>query len=428
MMMKSKRTLTPKMRFPEFRDNTGWEQKPLGDLTDRITDRVGDSVCVPYTITSGEGLFSQEEKYGRIIAGKSLKNYYQLKRNDFAFNKSATKSFPQGYIARLQGDERAAVPNSIFTCFRIANESVDAAYLDYLFQGNLHGRWLKDYITIGARAHGALNISDDDLFAMPIPMPAGDETITEQQKIAECLGSLDDVIAAERRKLESLRDHKCGLMQQFFPQPDQTQPQLRFPEFRNRPGWEEKRLSEVCRVTQGGTPDTSNDEYWNGTINWLTPAEMGKNHSSFIDSTVRKVTESGLKNCSSELLPVHSVIMSTRAPIGHLAINTRPTAINQGCRGMIPNTNMNYAFLYFSLVRAKPRLIDLGAGNTFKELSGTSLKRFVIPIPSASEQQKIADFLASLDDNITAQAEKIEFLKLHKRGLIQNLFLSPEEQ
>ena len=108
MKKKAKRTLTPKLRFPEFRDKPGWEQRPLGALTDPITDRVGDSDCVPFTVTSGEGLISQEEKYGRTIAGKSLKNYYRLKRDDFAFNKSATKSFPQGYIARFQGDERAA--------------------------------------------------------------------------------------------------------------------------------------------------------------------------------------------------------------------------------------------------------------------------------------------------------------------------------
>ena len=151
-----KRTLTPKLRFPEFRDEPEWEEKPLGNIAEAITERVGESDCIPYTVTAGQGLIRQDEKYGRTIAGKSLKNYYRLERDDFAFNKSATKSFPEGYIARYQGDERAAVPNSIFTCFRRANESVDAAYLDYLFQGNLHGRWLKDYITVGARAHGAL--------------------------------------------------------------------------------------------------------------------------------------------------------------------------------------------------------------------------------------------------------------------------------
>lgn len=152
MTRKNQQPVTPKLRFPEFRDALQWVQKPLGDLTEPVTERVGDSECIPFTVTTGEGLVSQEDKYGRTIAGKSLKNYYRLQTDDFAFNKSATKLYPQGYIARFQGGERAAVPNSIFTCFRIADEDVvDAAYLDYLFQGNLHGRWLKDYITVGAR-------------------------------------------------------------------------------------------------------------------------------------------------------------------------------------------------------------------------------------------------------------------------------------
>ena len=200
----------PKLRFPEFRKKPVWSHRSLGELADPITDRVGDSDCIPFTITTGEGLISQEEKYGRTIAGKSLKNYYSLQRNDFAFNKSATKLFPQGYIARFQGDEQAAVPNSIFTCFRIADDKIDVGYLDYLFQGNLHGRWLKDFITIGARAHGALNISDHDLFALPVPLPPDDETFSEQQKIADCLGSLDDLIAAEGESLMPCGNTKKG--------------------------------------------------------------------------------------------------------------------------------------------------------------------------------------------------------------------------
>ena len=203
-------------------------------------------------------------------------------------------------------------------------------------------------------------------------------------------------------------------------------PKLRFPEFRDAPAWEEKPLVEVCdRITQGGTPDTSNPKYWNGVIDWLTPAEMGKSESPFIDSTRRKITELGLESCSSELLPVRSVIISTRAPIGYLAINTVPMAINQGCRGLITGVRFNYAFLFYSLVSAKPRIIDLGAGNTFKELSGTSLKIFSIPVPSPPEQQKIADCLSSLGGLIAAEGRMLEALKAHKKGLMQQLFPQP---
>src|SRR5215469_16993043 len=119
-------------------------------------------------------------------------------------------------------------------------------------------------------------------------------------------------------------------------------PRLRFPEFREQQGWDVRTLNELCeRITQGGTPDTSNPEYWNGNIDWLTPAEMGKREEPFVDATVRKITELGLKNCSSDLLPVRSVIISTRAPIGHLAINTVPMAINQGCKGLVPAAGLS---------------------------------------------------------------------------------------
>jgi len=197
-------------------------------------------------------------------------------------------------------------------------------------------------------------------------------------------------------------------------------PRLRFPEFRDGAGWQQKTIERIARVTQGGTPSTSNPEYWDGTINWLTPAEMGKGDSPYISSTKRTITEEGLGNCSSELLPAQSVIISTRAPIGHLAINTLPMAINQGCRGFVPVEDAH--FLYYALLHAKPRLMDLGAGNTFKELSGSALKGFLLPTPKPPEQQKIADCLGSLDDLIAAEGRKLAALRDHKKGLMQQLF------
>ena len=200
-------------------------------------------------------------------------------------------------------------------------------------------------------------------------------------------------------------------------------PELRFPEFRDKGAWEVKRLEDVCRkITQGGTPDTSNHSYWNGTINWLTPAEMGKTGDHFMHTTARKITPLGFRNCSSDLLPAHSVIVSTRAPIGHLAINKSEMAINQGCKGLIPKDTTNHNFIYYFLLNFKFLLMDLGAGSTFKELTGNDLKKFKILFPSFKEQQKIADCLTSLDELISAEDEKLTALKEHKKGLLQKLF------
>src|SRR5687767_13571768 len=115
MTQESKRELKPKLRFPEFLDAGGWSTETLGVLASISTEKVGNNKCIPMSITSGVGLVSQQEKFGRIIAGDSYKNYLLLKHNDFAYNKSATKEYPEGFIALYSGAELAAVPNSIFT-------------------------------------------------------------------------------------------------------------------------------------------------------------------------------------------------------------------------------------------------------------------------------------------------------------------------
>lgn len=217
MSENKKQQLVPRVRFPEFRDAGEWITVELGKLSRLLTERVGSATCTPYTITSGVGLISQEEKLGRTIAGNSLKNYLVLQENDFAYNKSATKAYPQGFIALYAGGERAAVPNSIFTCFRVNQNQVIPTFLDALFASNLHGKWLRTRIAVGARAHGSLQVSDDDLMATPVPLPNGTNALEEQQKIADCLSSLDDLIAAEAQKLDTLKTHKKGLMQQLFP-------------------------------------------------------------------------------------------------------------------------------------------------------------------------------------------------------------------
>src|SRR4051812_13305792 len=110
------RNLRPNLRFPEFRDEPPWKAEKLGAVATLIEERAGSRKCIPMSITSGVGLVSQQEKFGRTISGNQFKNYLVLQKNDFAYNKSATKEFPQGFIAMYSGDEPGAVPDSIFTC------------------------------------------------------------------------------------------------------------------------------------------------------------------------------------------------------------------------------------------------------------------------------------------------------------------------
>src|SRR5947207_6047509 len=120
---------------------------------------------------------------------------------------------------------------------------------------------------------------------------------------------------------------------------------------------------------------------------------MGKRLSPYVGDTERKITDLGLRNSSAQMLPPHSVILSSRAPIGHLVINTEPMATNQGCKGLIPGDQLQYKFLYYYLKNSIDLLNSLGAGTTFNELSGTKLKDVTIAIPPVPEQQRIVGIL-----------------------------------
>ena len=174
-------------------------------------------------------------------------------------------------------------------------------------------------------------------------------------------------------------------------------------------GWQYKSLGDVCDVVNGGTPKTGVNEYWGGPHLWITPAEMGKRPTPYVSDTERKITDLGLRDSSARLLPADSVILSSRAPIGHLVINTLPMATNQGCKGLVPSEGLDAKYLYYYLSSIVDLLNDLGSGATFKELSGGKLKEVRVPIAPPSEQQRIVAILDEAFDGIAtakANAEK----------------------
>ncbi|MCL4220458.1 MAG: restriction endonuclease subunit S [Phycisphaerales bacterium] len=420
MTGKTPRPLVPKLRFPEFEDAAEWEQRTMGNLGVFIRGLTYSAADV-----ADAGLLvlrSSNIQDGRLVLDSDLVHVAKecppdllLREGDVAICMSNGSKALVGKHAEYRGGYEGEITVGAFcSIFRATNTFAKLAFATDAYS---------DFVALGIAGGNINNLKNADLEAFEFYVPRHRE---EQQKIADCLGSLDDLIAAESRKLDALRRHKQGLMQQLFPQPGESVPRLRFPEFEDAPAWEQKEIDALARVTQGGTPDTTNADYWGGPIYWLTPAEMGKDDSPYIGSTRRTLTEEGLEHCSSELLPPQSVIISTRAPIGHLAINTLPIAINQGCRGLIPVADAR--FLYYALLYAKPRLLDLGAGNTFKELSGSALKAFILPAPSPREQRKIADCLTSLDDLIAEEGRRLEALRRHKQGLMQQLFPRPEEE
>ena len=139
-----------------------------------------------------------------------------------------------------------------------------------------------------------------------------------------------------------------------------------------REGWRNTTIAEVCDVVNGGTPKTGVAAYWGGTHMWMTPAEMGGRSDPYAGATERQLTDAGLT--AANLLPPRSVILSSRAPIGHLVINIVPMATNQGCKGLVPKPDLDHKYLFYYLGSIVRLLNDLGTGATFKELSGGKLK------------------------------------------------------
>ena len=190
--------------------------------------------------------------------------------------------------------------------------------------------------------------------------------------------------------------------------------------------WEIRTIGEVCEVINGGTPKTGIAAYWNGPHQWITPAEMGKRSCPYVDRTERSITDNGLQNSSARLLPPYSVILSSRAPIGYLVINTEPMATNQGCKGLVPSDSVDYKYLYYYLMSIVRLLNDLGTGATFKELSGSKLKDITIPLPPLIEQSRIVSYLDAINNETQLLAafyeRKLIALEELKESLLRQAF------
>lgn len=244
-------------------------------------------------------------------------------------------------------------------------------------------------------------------------------SISEQQKIADCLSSLDDLIEATAKKVEALKEHKKGLMQRLFPAEGKNVPDLRFPEFQGTSVWEEKKLREIGNFIGGGTPNTTNPEYWDGEILWYTPTEIKNGR---LKSSNRKITEQGLRNSSAKLLPKGAILITTRATVGDVAISEKECTTNQGFQSLVVKDSEINSFWFYWIIQHKEELIKRASGSTFKEIGKNEIINIIAYSTKKQEQQKIADCLSSLDELIDATSRKVEILKEHKKGLMQQLF------
>ena len=287
-------------------------------------------------ISATQGFINQSEKYSIDNAGSSLKNYTLLKKGELSYNHGYSKTRNFGSCFTLELDE-ARVP-FVYHSFSLKND--DSSFFGKYLNSGLFDKELKKRVASTARMDGLLNISFDEYVSLIIKRP----TIAEQQKIGSLLSHVDSLIQAKTKKLESLKAVKKSFLQKCFPKAGEKVPEMRFAGFSG--DWEEKKLGEIADIIGGGTPDTNNEEYWNGDIDWYSPAEIEENQI-YADKSERTITELGLQKSSAKILPANiTVLFTSRAGIGKTAILRKPAATNQGFQSLVLKNETDTYFVY----------------------------------------------------------------------------------
>jgi type I restriction enzyme, S subunit len=243
--MSAAKTLVPELRFPGFDEN--WQSKPLANVLREHKRKNKKNDCEVFSVSQEKGLVNQIEHLGRSFSAKDTSNYNKAGPHDIVYTKSPLRDYPYGIVKQSKLDTDVAV-SPLYGVFAPKNR-----YLGTIIEAHFESPYRsKSFIGPLAQkgAKNTINITNATFLSGHMTLP---ESSAEQQKIADCLGSLDDLLAAHSRKLAALQDHKKGLLQQLFPTEGETTPKLRFPVFRSE--WGESCLKDLCDViTKGATP------------------------------------------------------------------------------------------------------------------------------------------------------------------------------
>ncbi|WP_052588146.1 restriction endonuclease subunit S, partial [Microcystis aeruginosa] len=187
-------------------------------------------------------------------------------------------------------------------------------------------------------------------------------------------------------------------------------------------GWKLRRLDEIGEICSGSTPSTNNLSYWDGDITWVTPNDLSKLNTPYLITSSKKITQQGLKSCSAQIVPIGSIILSSRAPIGYLAISLVDCCTNQGCKSFNLNPEYDSEFVYYNLKYNINKIKNLGEGTTFAEISKTALSKIQISfLENKQEQTQIATILSTIDRAIEQTEALIAKQQRIKTGLMQDL-------
>ncbi len=392
--------LIPELRFPEFANNGKWDNKPiskLGETVNGLSGKKGADFGSGRPYVQYKQVFDKSfidfTECGKVDVGEN-ENQNQLQLGDILFTTSSETPDEVGFasVINKQPEEPTYLNSFCFILRPNDLNEINPGFSRYLFHSPIYRK------SVSAIAQGSTryNLSKKAFLKLRVPVPSTPE---EQQKIAFCLSSLDEVISAHSQKLDLLKDHKKGLLQNLFPQEGETVPKLRFPEFEGDGEWVENQLQEHCHNISSGKDKNQDD----GKIDlYGSTGIIGKTENESYEGDYILVARVG---ANAGLL--------NRA-IGKFGVTDNTLIINLKEPEMVD-------FIFYSLDKIGLNKLVFGSGQPL--VTGKQLKELNIPIPkNPKEQQKIASCLSALDELITAQQEKIEQLQQHKKGLMQGLF------
>lgn len=397
-MNNDRKHLIPDLRFPEFVKDEGWEIKSVGYLCDILNN-------LRKPITGSNRKKGNYPYYG----ASGIIDYV----DEYIFDERLLLVGEDG--AKWNAFEKTAfLVEGKYWVNNHAHVLKPIKINDKLLESYLVKLDLQPYITGAAPPKLTLG----KLKEIPIPFI---ENPKEQQKIASCLSSLDELITAQKEKLELLKNHKKGLMQNLFPQDGETVPKFRFPEFENDGDWKEKKLGEICDVRDGTheSPKYTSSGY---------PLITSKNLMS--DGTmdffnVNYITEEDYNQINRRSkVNIGDILFGMIGTIGNPVIVKKEDFAIKNVALIKTKSKMNQIFLVYQLESdfVKQQFARVNAGGILKFIALGIIRNLKIVLSSPEEQEKIASFLGSLDNLILSQTEKIEKLQLHKKGLMQGLF------
>jgi len=434
----------PKLRFPEFWDAGEWEEKKLIDVTDKkvkwsfIGGPFGSNLKSSDYTTHGIRVIQLQN----IGDAEFLDNYKIFTSEQKANELLSCNIYPDEIILSKMGDPvgRACLIPNKHERYLMCSDGIrlvvdDKLFSKYFIYSLINSDSFRKLLEKTATGSTRKRIGLDDLRNLPMVLPK----IQEQQKIADCLSSIDDRITLETQKLDTLKAHKKGLMQQLFPAEGETLPKLRFPEFLDAGEWEEKKLIDVTdkkiKWSFIGGPFGSNlksSDYTPHGIRVIQLQNIGD--AEFLDNYKIFTSEQKANELlSCNIYPNEIILSKMGDPVGRACLipnkHERYLMCSDGIRLVVDEQLFSKYFIY-SLINSDSfrKLLDKTAtGSTRKRIGLDDLKNLPMVLPSFPEQQKIAGCLTSIDEAIAAQSQAIDLLKLHKKGLMQQLFPSVEE-